>query len=189
MLSINCHIIEVPTFFLPRLLVRVRQNALGAPQFTGVYISPHHRPCSNFQNYQALARPSFHRKLSFLPDSLASSPCPFPASEGPGPLSVCSGRRAGGSLTCPVFSPTCLREKVGPHRASEDVPKCLLNCKVSISDGVFPKLGHLSICPRGRGGGRKRTAFTHSLCARDWIRGPVGTSWNAHGHLAGSVLS
>lgn len=166
--SIICRIIEVPTFFLPRLLVRVGQNALGAPHFTGVYNSPRHRPCCNFQNYQPLARPSFHRKLSFLPDSLASSPCPFRASEGPGPLPVCGGHRAGGSLTCPIFSPTCLREKAGPHCASEDVPKCLLNCKVLTSDrasfqswGIFPYVPEMGV------EGGKELLFTHTpLCQR-----------------------
>lgn len=73
LLSIICRIVEVPTFFLPRLRVRVRQNALGAPQFTGVYVSPRHRPCSNFQNYQALAFESVVKK-----GPLRFEDCPYP---------------------------------------------------------------------------------------------------------------
>lgn len=65
-----CSVIEVPTFFLPRPL-------LGSD---GPHRGPPVRPCVClplvlsllllFQNYQALARPSFNRKLSFLPDCL-----------------------------------------------------------------------------------------------------------------------
>lgn len=51
-------------------------------------------------------------------------------------------------------------------------------------------LGHISMFPRDVGvQGEKNCTLHTPLCARDWARCPVGASWNAHGHLAGSGLS